>query len=242
MLLNDICQCDQLQPACGRCHRLRVQCTGRDTVQYRFKHQFVDGVSKSGRASQDQQPLARSTSPRAVARHQILKNRPLLPLVKSPTNETTYSLSGFVSILEITDPRYDVFSMSHWLGDLPKRFGSNRALDAAMQGVIAAFPCLYSRTITQRAVSAYEEALKYTRLSLGDARTNVDTECMCALFLLHVIHDWIGKGQDADGIFDLGISYILKSARRGTALNEFERAVRRTLSICIVRIDHLARR
>ncbi|OAQ96561.1 hypothetical protein LLEC1_06354 [Akanthomyces lecanii] len=158
----------------------------------------------------------------------------------SPSNETTYSMSGFVSILEITDPRYDVFSMSHWLGDLPRRFGSNRALDTAMQGVIAAFPCLYSKTVTQRAVDAYEEALKYIRLSLRDARTNVDTGCMCALFLLHVIHDWIGKGHDADGIFDLGISYIPKSARRGTALNEFERAVRRTLSVCIVRINHAA--
>ncbi len=208
-------------------------------MQYRFRNQFVDESSKPRKVSENQQPPARSTSPRDVARRQQLKNRPLLPLVKSPTNEATYSVSGFVSVLEITDPRYDVFSMSHWLGDLPRRFGSNRALDAAMQGVIAAFPCLYSKTVTQRAVDAYEEALKYIRLSLHDARTNVDTECMCALFLLHIIYDWIGKGNDADGIFDLGISYILKSTSRGTALNEFERTVRRTLSVCIVRIDYV---
>ncbi|XWW94061.1 hypothetical protein V2A60_002003 [Cordyceps javanica] len=124
--------------------------------------------------------------------------------------------------------------MSHWLGDLPKRFGSNKALDAAIQGVIASFPCLYSKTVTQRALSAYDEALRYVRLSLQDARTNVDTECMSALFLLHVMHDWIGKRQDADGIFELGISYALRSAKRGTALSEFERAVRRTISICII--------
>ncbi|KAJ6784080.1 hypothetical protein PWT90_07133 [Aphanocladium album] len=202
-------------------------------MQYRFRHQFVDEATPS-KTTSPPPSSARFSCPRDATRRQQAKNRPLLPLVKAPSNETTHSLARFISILEITDPRYDVFSMSHWLGDLPKRFGSNKALDSAMHGVIASFPCLYSKKVTQQALGAYEQALKYVRLSLQDARANVDTECMCALFLLHIMHDWIGKHHDADGIFDLGISYIMKSARSGRMLSEFERAVRRTLTVCII--------
>ncbi|KAJ3479866.1 hypothetical protein NLG97_g8208 [Lecanicillium saksenae] len=187
-------------------------CTGRDAIHYRFRHQFADESSTS-RKSPSPPSNPRTGCPRDASRRQQPKNRPLLPLVKVPTNEYTHSIAGFISILEITDPRYDVSSMSHWLGDLPKRFGSNKALDSAMHGVIASFPCLYSKTVTERAVGAYEETLKYVRLSLLDPRANVDTEY---------------------GILELGISYTLKSAKSGRTFNEFERAVRRTLSVCII--------
>lgn len=235
LVLTVVLQCDTTEPACARCKRLRIECTGRGAVQYRFRNQFVDETAKPRKATDGHRPLSRPNRSREITRHHQLQHRPLLPLVKTPTNDTTYSVAGFISILEISDPRYDVFSMSYWLGDLPKRFGFNKALDSAIQGVVTAFPCLYSKTVTQEAVDAYEEARRYVRLSLPDARANIDTECMSALFLLQLMQDWIGKRHESDDIFHLGIAFILKGTKRGHCLSEFERAVRRTLSVCTVR-------
>lgn len=233
-------QCDDLKPACSRCQRLRIQCTGRGVLQYRFKNNFITDSAaptpaKGSTPSACPRATARARRRQQQAQEQQLTLRPLLPLVKAPSNETTQTLASFVSILEITDPRYDLNTVSYWLADLPRRYGTNKALDMAMQTVSVAFPCFSSKKVTTEALEAYDKATKYVHLYLNDARSNVDTECMCAIFLLLVAQEWIGRKKEQESLQSVGLVYLRRSSKQNRQWNELERNVRRTLSLCTVR-------
>lgn len=158
-----------------------------------------------------------------------------------PSNQNTQALASFVSILEVTDPRYDLNTMGHWLAELPGRFGTNKALDAAIEAIGASFPCLYKKEVDAGAVTAYNKAMNYVKLSLHDARANVTTECMSAVFLLLIMQEWIGKKHEQDQTHQLGMTFMLRSVRQHKTLTQFERIVRRTLGLCLVSYSSVLR-
>lgn len=110
----------------------------------------------------------------------------LPPLPQSPSNQTTTIASAFIFILEVKDPRYDVSCCGTFLKDIPKRLGSNDALDASVDVLTSAFSSLYTHQKSLQTVSKYINALKTLRICLDDPLQASTAHTLCAIYLLVV--------------------------------------------------------
>jgi hypothetical protein len=105
-------------------------------------------------------------------------------LSRSPSNETTKIASAFIFILEVTDLRYDLSCYGPFLKDIPKRLGSNTALDASVNVLTSAFSSLYTRQQSLETLSRYVNALKALRICLNDPSQAWTANTLCAIYLL----------------------------------------------------------
>ena len=102
------------------------------------------------------------------------------------TSDVAKAASAFVSVLQVTDPRYDITCYGGWVLDLPRRLGVNDALDAAVQALSAAFPSIHTKKITCKALSSYVKALEVLRMHLADPKKAREPETLCAIYLVMV--------------------------------------------------------
>lgn len=111
-----------------------------------------------------------------------------LPLVRalpqSPSNETTTIASALISRLEVKDLRYDLSCYGPFLKDIPKRLGSNIALDASVNVLTSAFSSLYTHRQSVTTLSKYVNALKALRICLDDPSQAWTANTLCAVYLL----------------------------------------------------------
>jgi hypothetical protein len=105
-------------------------------------------------------------------------------LPRSPSNETTIIASAFIFTLEVTDLRYDLTCYGPFLKDIPKRLGSNDALDASVNVLTSAFSSLYTRQQSLQTLSRYVNALKALRICLSDPSQAWTANTLCAIYLL----------------------------------------------------------
>jgi hypothetical protein len=109
---------------------------------------------------------------------------PVRGLSRSPSNETTTIASAFIFTLEVTDLRYDLSCYGSFLKDIPKRLGSNTALDASVNVLNSAFSSLYTRQQSLETLSRYANALKALRICLNDPSLAWTANTLCAIYLL----------------------------------------------------------
>lgn len=112
---------------------------------------------------------------------------PVLPargLSRSPTNETTTIASAFIFTLEVKDLRYDLSWYGAFLNDIPRRLGSNIALDASVNFLSSAFSSLYTHQQSLKTISNYVKALKALRICLNDPSQAWTANTLCAVYLL----------------------------------------------------------
>lgn len=104
----------------------------------------------------------------------------------APSSESTMMTSAFCSVLGVTDVRYNLSVYGEFLKDIPRRLGTNAALDASVGAVIATFPDVYSSS-RRRSVKAYEgygHALKVLRECLNDPVQAGSVDTICAVYLI----------------------------------------------------------
>lgn len=109
---------------------------------------------------------------------------PVRVLPQSPSNETTTLASAFIFTLEVKDLRYDLSCYGAFLNDIPKRLGSNIALDASVNALSSAFPSLYTHQHSSQTLSKYGNALRALRICLDDPSQAWSANTLCAVYLL----------------------------------------------------------
>jgi hypothetical protein len=159
-------KCDQLEPSCSRCTRLQIACIGCGQQRYKFK----TTVSRSTRI----QPAQGSVLTVCKVPSPI------------PSNEKTLIFSGFMSFLGVTDLRYDFTYYGGFLKDIPRRLGTNDALDASVSALASAFPSLYTQKKTPEMLERYIFALKTLRITLHDPVKAYTSNTLCAIYLMEI--------------------------------------------------------
>jgi len=87
-----------------------------------------------------------------------------------PSNEKTLIFSGFMS----------------FLGVIPRRLGTNDALDASVSALASAFPSLYTQKKTPEMLERYIFALKTLRITLHDPVKAYTSNTLCAIYLMEI--------------------------------------------------------
>lgn len=212
-----------MQPACSRCTRLRIKCEGRGRQRYQFKHSFQN--HKHGSEILVLKP---------IAKYRWLAPKQLVP--KSPSSQFSLTANSFVSILNITDPRYDLSSYATWMVDLPQRMGTNEALDATMNAMTLTFPIVHSGELPYQALDSYGKALTALRNCLMDPKKAMEPETLGAIYLISICQGWIGKRSHQETAHILAMIHILRTAQmqRARELSDFEKVIRRTVAVSIV--------
>jgi hypothetical protein len=161
------CKCDQAKPTCARCTHLKIPCVGGGQQRYKFKNQSFAIVRASSGGSSPER------------------------LQSLPSNEITILASTFSSALRIDDIRYDLSIYGTFFKDIPKRLGTNEALDASAAALTTALTSVYARHQTPEMFDKYAQALKVVRKSLNDPDKAEQTDTLLAIYLLIITQVWI---------------------------------------------------
>jgi hypothetical protein len=95
--------------------------------------------------------------------------------------------SAFVSLLEITDARYDLSCYGGFLKDVPRRLGTGHdALDASVHALTSCFSLLYTGQRSLDPLLKYGNALKALRICMGDPIKARTPDTLCAIYLITI--------------------------------------------------------
>jgi hypothetical protein len=163
-------KCDQVKPACGRCTRLEIACIGCGQRRFKFveETQLVAVKPSSGGIV-----LA---SPQATFQ----------AISWAPSNESTMIMNAFCSALGIKDARYDLGVYGAFMQDIPRRLGTNAALDASVRATTSVFRSVRCRTQTVESLEDYGKALVVLGTTLNDPVEANTANTLCAMYLMMV--------------------------------------------------------
>ncbi|KAJ5940143.1 transcriptional regulator family: Fungal Specific TF, partial [Penicillium verrucosum] len=211
-------KCDEKQPACGRCLRLKVGCVGSGQQRFKFKQQQFSPKSNQS-CQMTLAPRSRSRSPEEE------KYSVEIPRTY-PGNSMTSLMNKFVgAIKRSTDFRYNMWwSFGMFLEDVPRRLGSNEALDRAVDAVTTAHAGFCTRQpVSTEALAKYSYALKTLRVYLDDPLQATASSTLCAVMILLVCLTFIGNnGQMLSGHAQ-GAASILRARKNFGPRDDFER-------------------
>jgi hypothetical protein len=104
----------------------------------------------------------------------------------TPSSEVTMAASRFVSALEVLDPRFDLTIYGNFIREIPRRLGTNEALDAAVGTLTTALPLVHTRQRSAELFHKYVVAIRALRLCLGDPVKAASPDTLCALYFIVV--------------------------------------------------------
>ncbi|KAF1817388.1 hypothetical protein P152DRAFT_463556 [Eremomyces bilateralis CBS 781.70] len=174
--------CDQQRPACSRCARLQIACVGAGKQRFKFAENLTIEHLESRRSSSNPSPRR---SLEAAA-------QPALAMPAAPSNELTLVTAAFLSTLQVTDIRFDPTVYGEFLKDIPRRLGTNAALDASVHTFSVAFPQVYSHKKSPDVVESYSRALAALRTSLDRPSEASSINTLCAIYLMIICQAWMG--------------------------------------------------
>ena len=94
--------------------------------------------------------------------------------------------NAFISTIEVTDLRYSVSYYGAFLRQVPKRLGTNEALDASVGALASAFDCLRLRQASPQMLTQYGNALKALRVCMADPVKAQTPETLCAIYFVMI--------------------------------------------------------
>ncbi|KAJ5081657.1 transcriptional regulator family: Fungal Specific TF [Penicillium alfredii] len=208
-------KCDEKQPACSRCIRLNLDCVGSGQQRFKFKQErgFSHDVKRSGRA------LSHKASPMPTS------NIVAVGPSTCPSNNLTLLTNAFVgSIKRSTDLRYNLWwSFGMFLEEVPRRLGSNEALDRAVDAVTSAHANFCARrTMSVNTLSKYSRALVALRNCLDDSGTAQSSNTLCAVMILLVCQIFLGPNGTGWTGHAEGAAHILRARKDFGPRDEFE--------------------
>lgn len=172
-------QCDEGKPACSRCIRLRIQCVGCGERRFMFKVQTTAKArSKSKSKSMKPEEVWTPTDNKPVL--DLALGRPRMPL----SNDETVAIGAFVSVLQVTDARYDVSGNSGFMQYIPRRLGSNPLLDASANAFVSAYSTVWTGHTSLQAYSRFGRALRCLRDCVADPVKCSTAETLCSMYLI----------------------------------------------------------
>ena len=119
------------------------------------------------------------------------------PPLPSPSSSTTRLA---VAVARIVSPTIDLRVQLTWnfggfLADVPRRLGTNAALDTAASSLTAAYACyaVGQRTANRESLLIYTAAGKALRICLDDPVKAHSSETLCAIMILMIVQ--VGRSQ-----------------------------------------------
>lgn len=246
---NNEPQCDEKQPSCARCLRLKIPCVGSGQLRFKFqeekqystrarKHHALssstssDSTSETSSASQSPpQTVFRVSPPQknrpnsaryATTALQVLAPESPQPLIGSDLN----SLAGnfIATIKRTTDLRYNLWwSFGLWLEDLPRRLGTNEALDRAVDTLTMAhsnFSCNQPPSV--ETLSKHSRALRTLSVYLDDSVHAQSSSTLSAVMVLLICQLFLGPSKRKFSGHAEGAAAILKARKDFGPRDEFE--------------------
>ncbi|KAJ5168779.1 uncharacterized protein N7482_004373 [Penicillium canariense] len=219
-------KCDEKQPACGRCLRLKIPCVGSGQQRFKFqedkrftkqirrdhKDAVMPTISKSNASSSDGTP-----SPPGGGH--------VLFIHAKPSNGITLLAAAFTqAIKRSTDIRYNLWwSFGLFLEDVPRRLGTNEALDRAVDAVTSAHADFCTRRQgSVQSLTKYSAALRTLRVYLDDRVHAQETDTLAAVMILLICQTMLGQGNQCWSGHAEGATQILKARKEFGPRNEFE--------------------
>jgi len=223
-------KCDEKQPTCGRCLRLKISCVGSGQQRYKFKqeHRF------SPKSNQATQMISFSSTSRSNG-----KETPPFEIPRTcPGDNITFLTGSFVGAIKRTnDLRYNLWwSFGIFLEDVPRRLGTNEALDRAVDALTTSHASFCSRrSVSADALSKYSSALRTLRIYLDDPVQASASNTLCAVMILLLCQSFHGNnGQTMTGHAQ-GASNILRARKHFGPRDDFERKLFLSLRGSVVR-------
>ncbi|KAL9474038.1 hypothetical protein ACSS6W_008418 [Trichoderma asperelloides] len=219
-------KCDMATPACSRCSRLKIACVGCGQLRYKFKDQTdlqVVRSSKKARSRASPQFETESDSPGSI--------------VSIASSRDSARSGAFISLLDITDPSYDLRCYGPWFKDLPRRLGTNEALDAAVEAMVGFYPHLRRHeqsSLSRGSLVKYVNALQALRTCLNDPQKASKAETLCAVYILLICQGWTGKDDDQKVSHGEGLAFLLTAAESGQSSDQFHETIRDTLYVPVI--------
>lgn len=153
---------------------------------------------------------------------------------RTPSSRATIATGAFVSLLDVTDPRFDVFCYGPFIKELPKRLGHNSALDASAAAFASAIRVVRTKQRTVDALRKYGAALNAVQQSLADPVSAYSAETLCSIYLIMVVHPWLASQGDRYPNHGEGMAQLLNNLVNKTSQDEFLRTVITTVGIAVV--------
>ncbi|KAJ9427949.1 hypothetical protein FOXG_01342 [Fusarium oxysporum f. sp. lycopersici 4287] len=206
-------KCDQAKPACARCTRLKLQCTGSGVKRFVFK----------------------SENTQAAKKHTKTVAGPSSAL----SNDKTLVAGNLVHILEFDNPGYDISTYGWFVKDLPRHVGSSKPLDAAITAFVTGFGPLKDRSVSKvDALDKYVFALKALRESMQDPAQAFSADNMCSIYLISICQEWLGSGGASAGSVNSKhhevLAYLLQNAILKSQFNPSDKPFMQTIFSIVV--------
>ncbi|KAI6764386.1 hypothetical protein HG530_008175 [Fusarium avenaceum] len=203
-------KCDQAKPACARCARLKIPCTGSGVKRFVFKSENSQASGKRSRAL-----VATITNPQPSA---------------GPRNDKTLIASNLVHIIELSNPAYDISTYGWFVKDLPRHIGSSKSLDAAIGAFVAGFSTLQNNTTSKvDAFHRYGNAVTALRESIHSSVEMNLADRMCSIYLIAICQEWLGNtGIDQSKHYEM-LGHLLQNAVQNDNLDPSDRGLMQTM-------------
>lgn len=146
---------------------------GAGQRRYKFQHQTVATIRTTLAGSAGSSPVAAVQFPADEGGS----------LLAPPSNDMTMTTSRLMSALEVPDPRFDLSVYGGFVKELPRRLGTNEALDSAVVALTTILPVVQTRQQSAETFHKYGLALRSLRECLGDPVKARSPDTLCALYL-----------------------------------------------------------
>lgn len=101
-------------------------------------------------------------------------------------------LNDFIQKLQVRDTRYDiVWAYGGLFNEIPKRLGTNAALDASVLALTSAISGIGNIRKSPQLLRLYGNALRSLKTCLDDPVAVRSSSTLCAIYLIWICQVWI---------------------------------------------------
>ncbi|RDL40883.1 uncharacterized protein BP5553_00862 [Venustampulla echinocandica] len=214
-------------PPCSRCRRLGITCVGFGQQRFKFKNEG--------------QRLVLANRPSATPFKNDGCNLNGLAITAAPAyglaNSLTRLTSAFVSTV---NPSTDLsiqlpWNFGYYLLDIPRRLGTNQALDAASEALVAAYRCfLAGRGVAPNVLIKHSKALVALRQCLDDPVKAYSSETLCSIMVLMIVQLLSAPDIHITISHSVGAAQILKCRGHTGPKDKFENGLLHALRSTVV--------
>lgn len=146
----------------------------------------------------------------------------------TPTNDLSSLANRFIKTIKpSTDLRYNLWwTFGVYLEDIPRRLGTNEALDRSIEALTAAhagFCGVNRQGATVEALTSYSQALKTLRIYLDDRVHAQSSNTLCAVMILLICQLFLGQTRQCWSGHAEGAAQILKARKQSKPRDLFEK-------------------
>ncbi|KEF52560.1 uncharacterized protein A1O9_11403 [Exophiala aquamarina CBS 119918] len=141
-------------------------------------------------------------------------------------------LINFLQKLQVRDTRYDmVFAYGALLFEIPKRLGTNAALDASVMAMTSAIAGIEGNRKSPEILTRYGNALRSLKTCLDDPVAVQSSSTLCAIYIIWICQAWICPDENMSlSGHSSGIVKLLATVPYKDSADPFDRGILLTIA------------